>query len=226
MRSLDLAYALLTPISQNVVMAKPPRRPKRELPRQTWHGADVEQYMVSDFRRYQARRRYREYAPYVFVWLVASAGFWAALTAWEEGAVNPQQVTVEGRAHASSASDKFRADFGLCHTGGGINCVVDGDTIWFEGERVRVADIDAPETHPPRCAEEADLGERATARLHQLMNAGAFSLKQIERDTDVYGRKLRIVVRNGESLGEVLVEEGLARRYEGGRRPWCGSSST
>ena len=39
--------------------------------------------------------------------------------------------------------DKFRI-FGFCHTGGGENCVVDGDTFWIDGNKVRVADIDAP----------------------------------------------------------------------------------
>lgn len=31
------------------------------------------------------------------------------------------------------------------------------------------------------------------------------------RDEDKYGRKLRIVMRDGESLGGALVDEGLAR---------------
>jgi endonuclease YncB( thermonuclease family) len=57
--------------------------------------------------------------------------------------------------------------------------------------------------------------------LQALVNAGPFSLKNIDRDEDRYGRKLRILVRGGQSLGEILVGEGLARRYEGGREPWC-----
>ncbi len=65
------------------------------------------------------------------------------------------------------------------------------------------------------------MGATATQRLHALVNAGPFSLESIGRDADVYGRKLRILTRGGESLGEKLVDEGLARRYEGGRRPWC-----
>src|SRR5687767_13525428 len=32
---------------------------------------------------------------------------------------------------------EVRASFGLCHTGGGRNCVVDGDTIWLEGVKIR-----------------------------------------------------------------------------------------
>jgi endonuclease YncB( thermonuclease family) len=111
--------------------------------------------------------------------------------------------------------------FGFCHRGGGTNCVVDGDTFWLDGERIRVADIDAPETHPPRCPEEARLGKAATARLQALLNAGPVSLEIADRDTDRYGRKLRVVTRGGRSLGEQLVDEGLARRWVGRRQPWC-----
>ena len=113
------------------------------------------------------------------------------------------------------------ARFTLCHTGGGMNCVVDGDTAWINGVKIRVADIAAPETHPPRCRAEADLGDRATRRLSQLLNSGSFEMTTIDRDEDRYGRKLRILVRNGQSLGGILVNEGLARWYDGGRRPWC-----
>lgn len=111
--------------------------------------------------------------------------------------------------------------FTICHTGGGRNCVVDGDTAWIEGVKVRIADIDAPETHPSRCQLEADLGHRATVRLTELLNAGTFTMVSADRDQDRYGRKLRQLIRDGRSLGDQLVEEGLARRYDGGRRPWC-----
>jgi micrococcal nuclease len=111
--------------------------------------------------------------------------------------------------------------FGSCHTGGGTNCVVDGDTFWIDGEKIRVADIDAPETHPSRCPEEARLGNAATDRLQALLNAGPVTLAPADRDTDRYGRKLRVVMRGGKSLGEMLVREGLARRWIGHREPWC-----
>jgi endonuclease YncB( thermonuclease family) len=111
--------------------------------------------------------------------------------------------------------------FGACFSGPGVNCVVDGDTFWMDGQKIRVADIDAPETHPPRCAYEAQLGRRATDRLQELLNDGPIALEAVDRDEDVYGRKLRIVIRNGESLGDQLVQEGLARRWTGMRRPWC-----
>ncbi len=124
-------------------------------------------------------------------------------------------------AAVASASDTETAKFGICKSGGGTNCVVDGDTIWYRGSKIRIADIDTPETHQPRCAAEAARGAAATRRLHQLVNAGPFTLQSINRDEDRYGRKLRILTRGGQSLGELLVEEGLARYYKGGRRSWC-----
>jgi len=88
--------------------------------------------------------------------------------------------------------------------------------------KIRIADIDTPETHPPRCKAEARAGHRATLRMQALLNAGPFTLVPIKRDVDKYGRKLRLVQRDGRSLGDTLVREGLARRYGGGKRsPWC-----
>lgn len=123
-------------------------------------------------------------------------------------------VTVAGNGTSSRT-------FGSCHTGGGVNCVVDGDTFWMDGEKIRVADIDAPETHPPRCEYEEQLGNRATERLRDLLNAGPVELGSIDRDEDKYGRKLRIVYRNGQSIGEMMVSEGLVRPWTGARQPWC-----
>ena len=128
-------------------------------------------------------------------------------------------------AGATTSEPVFAAgvtrNFTMCHTGGGTNCVVDGDTFWMDGEKVRIADIDTPETHPARCAEEARLGAAATERLRALLNSGPVELVTADRDTDRYGRKLRIVSRGGQSLGAILIDEGLARPWAGQRRPWC-----
>ena len=78
--------------------------------------------------------------------------------------------------------------FSVCSTGGGRNCVVDGDTARIGGVKVRIADIDAPETRPSRCRRKALLGDRATRRLRELLSAGPFRLARLERDADRYGR--------------------------------------
>lgn len=112
--------------------------------------------------------------------------------------------------------------YGRCGSGIRINCIVDGDTFWYNGIKIRIADIDTPEISQPRCAAEKALGERATIRLMELVNAGPFQMQAWPgRDEDKYGRKLRVLVRDSRSLGDVLVSEGLARTWTGRRQPWC-----
>ncbi|MEQ1497385.1 MAG: thermonuclease family protein [Novosphingobium sp.] len=115
------------------------------------------------------------------------------------------------------------ATFTLCSDAPRINCVVDGDTFWLGGEKVRIADINAPETHQAGCLAERELGKRATLRLAQLLNAGPFELAVKGRSTDRYGRALRVIKRGDRSLGAQLVSEGLAEPWRGRRSDWCGA---
>ena len=117
------------------------------------------------------------------------------------------------------------AAFALCDPGPRTTCVVDGDTFWLEGEKIRIADINAPETHGAACAGEAARGAAATRRLTALLNAGPFELQAGARERDRYGRALRVVTRHGRSIGEALVSEGLAERWQGRRGDWCGGAS-
>jgi endonuclease YncB( thermonuclease family) len=103
----------------------------------------------------------------------------------------------------------------------GTNCVGDAETSHLNGSKVRIADIDAPETHDYHCRSELELGERAARELQTLLNSGAVTMTPIERDRDVYGRLLRNVQVNGRDVGAVLISDGVARAYAGGRRPWC-----
>ena len=122
---------------------------------------------------------------------------------------------------SAAQAPETRASFGYCHTGGGTNCVVDGDTFYLNGEKVRIAGIDAPETHPARCDYEARLGNEATQKLHELLNSGAVTVSSIERDRDIYGRLLRNVAVDGDDVGETMISAGVAREYGSGRRSWC-----
>lgn len=154
---------------------------------------------------------------------VSGRTIFAAALAWT-GFIGFLLASMEGRGWAKPAQERaddwMQARFGYC-AGSGSSCVVDGDTFRLKGRTYRIADIDTPETHDPRCAAEAALGVKATRRLAALLNAGAFSLEPIERERDRYGRTMRVVTRNGRSIGAMLVQEGLARRWDGRRLPWC-----
>ena len=116
------------------------------------------------------------------------------------------------------------AAFALCPQGPRTTCVVDGDTFWLDGEKVRIADINAPETHGAQCPQERARGDAATLRLIILLNEGPFTLEPYARDRDRYGRLLRVVVRRGRSVGSELVAEGLAEPWRGRRSSWCGGA--
>jgi endonuclease YncB( thermonuclease family) len=124
-------------------------------------------------------------------------------------------------AVAAPNADTLIATFPFCGDGHRVPCVVDGDTFWLSRVKIRIADIDTPELSPPRCEAERIKGEVAKSRLRELLNAGPFSLTAGWRDEDRYGRKLRTVTRDGRSIGEILVAEGLAHRWDGARHPWC-----
>ena len=101
--------------------------------------------------------------------------------------------------------------------------VVDGDTIKIGGESVRLVGFDTPETYRAKCEYELQLGNMATARLRELISG----VKQVDLvllpGRDKYKRLLGRLYVNRVDVGDTLIGEGLARRYERGRRKgWCG----
>ncbi|MDP2130739.1 MAG: thermonuclease family protein [Erythrobacter sp.] len=150
------------------------------------------------------------------------AAFTAVLL-WPVGGGGPEAAAAVGMRTGASPLDRERAQFSLCSGPVRVTCVVDGDTIWYRGTKIRIADLDTPEVSNPGCANEAAMGRRATQRLQALLNAGPFSLDPNPdgRSEDKYGRSLMLVTRGGESLGAVLVDEGLAEEWGGARVAWC-----
>jgi endonuclease YncB( thermonuclease family) len=166
--------------------------------------------------RFRARTKRRFSLGFAALWIAAF------LAAAAVGSLALRHVpAMQPAAAVASAPEVVAVSLPLCRSGRGSNCVIDGDTIRLGGQSIRIADIDTPETRDYACAAEKALGDRATARMRQLLNAGPFELQPYDRDEDQYGRKLRIITREGRSLGQVLVAEGLARNWDGARHPWC-----
>lgn len=94
-------------------------------------------------------------------------------------------------------------------------CVVDGDTVWIAGEKIRILGIDAPEMQG-RCPAERALAIRSRDRLVGLLRAREVTIER--KGKDRYGRTL---ARLGD-VGDVLMREGLAHRWPD-REGWCGN---
>lgn len=100
--------------------------------------------------------------------------------------------------------------------------MIDGDTAEILGERYRLTGYDTPETYRASCAEEKALGNRATARARELIAEAAEVEIRASWETDKFGRYLAELSIPEGDLGAILISEGLAVPYHGGKRTdWC-----
>jgi len=106
-----------------------------------------------------------------------------------------------------------------------VESVYDGDTLraTVEGQstRIRLMGLDTPEM-PPRAKCEAERAGAYAARdrLRALLRGAVVAFCPDGQDR--YGRTLAVVLADGRDVAEVLIGEGRAREYHGGRRAgWC-----
>lgn len=118
--------------------------------------------------------------------------------------------------------------------------ITDGDTIRSrDGTPVRLVGFNTPEKFEPQCSREAALGNRASARLKELVAAAkstsvtlvSCSCKPGSEGTRKcnYGRRCGTLSVDGRDVGQALIAEGLAVPFICGAtgcpptpRPWCG----
>ena len=105
--------------------------------------------------------------------------------------------------------------------------ILDGGTISFRSERIRIANIEAPEIFEPGCRREREIGLKAKERLGQLITSGPSQIERVGADAN--GRTLAKVRTGGTDVGQVLVNEGfvLPRGATSDTRDtrlkhWCG----
>ena len=112
-----------------------------------------------------------------------------------------------------------------------VDYVLDGDTfaaqVVLSDEtkitvRVRLINVDTPEINGD-CDAEIDAAYRAKERLEDLLPIESTIDLQNIKDDKYLGRiDANVILSDGRDVGDILVKEGLARKYNGGhRKSWC-----
>lgn len=103
------------------------------------------------------------------------------------------------------------------------HCVVDGDTLWLMGENIRLKDFDTPEPQTQVCGgrAEIELAHRASARLLELLNSQPWTIERFGTDGTSSRRRLATIRIDGVDVGDILIAEGLARKWPDGPEWWC-----
>lgn len=100
----------------------------------------------------------------------------------------------------------------------GVTCVVDGDTIWFRGEKIRIANIDAPELRG-KCRAERRLARVARDRLRLILENFDIDIRRTGKDR--YGRTLATIRAGRIDVGDALIAGGHAAPWRGRQADWC-----
>ena len=112
------------------------------------------------------------------------------------------------------------AGFMLCEALPHLTCVWSGDSFFLRGQLIELSDIDTPQRYASECKAATQLSWKSALRLRDLLNSAPFELEGAEQQPD--GTQLRLVTRDGKSLGAALVAEGLAKDKSVEAHNWCG----
>lgn len=112
-----------------------------------------------------------------------------------------------------------------------VTRVIDGDTVEVKVPglppelthlRVRLRDVDTPETRRPKCAREKDRGQGATRYTKMRVAEARRIIVRNPKWGKYGGRVLADLILDGKSLSDELIDKGHGRPYRGGpRKTWC-----
>lgn len=133
----------------------------------------------------------------------------------------PAEAPVATPALGEKLAGGYEAKFFLCGTAKQDDCVLSADRFMFHGQKIRLVGIEVPDIKKPHCEAERIKASDAELRVRAFLDSGPFELQTWQgNDAEIDGHKLRAVIRNGRSLADILVNEGLAKR-PGASRNWC-----
>jgi len=136
------------------------------------------------------------------------------------GTMLAMQVMPASSAPANTLSpvNSIADEFSLCDDARGDACVLSADAYAWRGKRYHLADIQGPSEIEPQCPQEAALARKGRAALMAMMNGGAFQTLQDSADNDPAAR---VLMRDGVSIGQLMILKGHAKAWSRDPVNWC-----
>lgn len=85
-----------------------------------------------------------------------------------------------------------------------------GEDVIFPNIKIRSANLDAPEVRGP----EREEGLKTLYRLRELVQSAQETYFCTEMERGNFGRLLGVLFVDGESVEDILIREGLAKKYK------------
>lgn len=130
------------------------------------------------------------------------------------------EIGSSGNAADPAAPSTFTISdrFSLCDDEAGDACVLSPSTYSWRGHVYHVSDIVTPGIFDTRCPAEAALAARGRRAFAAMLNGGGFEARPDAADNDP---SARLLIRDGVSLGELMVTKGYAKPWTRDAVDWC-----
>ncbi len=135
-------------------------------------------------------------------------------------AVAPQMPWAQPapRTTANFGGVTINASFNPCGGDRRGNCVLSPREFSYGNEVYHLADVRTPDGQFPACAAEERLAGKAERTLIGILNGGAFESRPDPADSDP---RARILIRDGVSIGQIMIAKGVAQPWAPEPYNWC-----
>lgn len=121
-----------------------------------------------------------------------------------------------GNMAPAETATLITTEFALCDDPRGQACVLSPDSYAYAGRRYHLSDIRVPSQTGPAC--EAKRAHEGRIALAAMLNGGSFQALPDSADTDT---SARLLVRDGVSLGQLMILKRYAKPWSRTPIDWC-----
>ncbi|BAV65393.1 hypothetical protein [Sphingobium cloacae] len=183
---------------------------------------DIDDRQAGRFNPHEAGREKRKGGLPLTALFLALLGGAAAILA-----IGPQLLWSQPESHQGGSGFGgglvINATFDACSSEArAAACVVSPREFSYGSTTYHLSDIRTPDAQFPACDAEAQLAGKATRTFIGILNGGAFESLPDPTDSDPAAR---ILMRDGVSIGQIMIAKGVAQPWAPQPYNWCAHAS-